>query len=295
MVVVEGNMRAGTLGLSWHMVADRFDHMFVDRIRSLHHLRLLVRLRIAHQRHVDQRIPFHGHLEQHLDAGGDRQCEEGAGSTEYRAEEQDGEECDAGVQIHRTFRDLRRKHQILDLLVHGDEHDDANGVTDSALTPGEQHRQCATDIGSKSRDELRDNAAEQSQRQPVRHLDDHQEHRHAGRIDRGEDGTREQEPGNLILHHGPHHEEAALRSRSDPLAHAPAQLRAGDRDVERHHERCRQIQYLPKHPHRGAHRLTGEIGDPRSLDVLHDLAAKIVHLGQLEMGFRVHEGGELVV
>ena len=83
--------------------------------------------------------------------------------------------------------------------------------------------------------------------------------------------------------------------RGNPLAQAAAQLGAGDRDVERDHDRRGEVEDLPQHAHGGAHGLAGKIGDPRPLHVLHDLAAQIVHLRQFELCFLGDERGELVV
>ena len=277
------------------MVAHRLDHALTERLGALHDLGLLPRHRIAHQRRLHQRIAFRVHLEDGLHARRDRQCEERAQSAEQRAHHQYGEERDAWVEVHRALRDLRRENQVLDLLVHDDEHQHTDPVPQAIRPPGEQHRQRAADIRADRRHELRHDAAEQRQRQPIWHVDNLQENGRAGGVDGGQDGAGEQEAGNLLLHHRPAEQETALRVRSEPLAQAAAHLRARGRNIVRHHQHGQQIQQEAEHAHRGGQRLTGEIGDPRRLHVLEYLHAEVLYLRHVERRVLLHRVHDLRV
>ena len=137
---------------------------FADDFGAFHQLRLLFRHRIVHQRGIDQLVPLCIGAEDRLHGSDHRQCEECAKSAKQRSERQHREERHGIVHIHGALGDLRREDQILDLLIHADEHQHRHGLPQSAATPREQHRQCAADIRAQHRNELRNHTAEQRQR-----------------------------------------------------------------------------------------------------------------------------------
>ena len=139
-------------------------HTLADRLGAFHHLRLLFRNRIVHQRGIDQIVPFGVGAEDGLDGSGDRQRQECAERAEQRTEGEHGEEGDGIVDVHGALRDLRREDQVFDLLVDADECEHGDAIPDATVAPSEQHRQCTADIGAEHRDELRGDAAEQRQR-----------------------------------------------------------------------------------------------------------------------------------
>jgi hypothetical protein len=65
---------------------------------------------------------------QRLDAGRRRQGQEGADGAEDGAARDDRPEGDGRVQRHRSRRDPGGQHQVLELLVEGDEDEHPDGV-----------------------------------------------------------------------------------------------------------------------------------------------------------------------
>ena len=273
--------------------------MLVERLGRFDHLRLASD-RIVHQRRIDELVASRVHAEDRLQRGGDRQREERAERAEQRAEREHGQERDRLVDVHRTAGDNRREQQVLDLLVHDDEHEHRDRIHPSTVAPREQDGQRAADIRADSRDELGDDAAEQGERQPVGHVEHFKENRRARRVDQRENRTGEQERRDLILRDRPHEQEALLHARRHPLAEGATELRPRGGDVVGSHHHGEQLQQEREQAADRADRGAGEITHPRGLEVLeqigfHELGTETVHVGDLDRELGDDERADLLV
>ena len=142
---------------------------------------------------------------------------------------------------------------------------------------------------------MRDDTAEQRQRQPIRHVHDHQEHAGEEGVEHGENGTGEQEGRNLILGDRPHGEDATLGGRREPLANGTTQLGARRGNIVGDHQNGGDVDERRGNTGNGVHGLTGEVGHPRGLDVLQDLRPKIVDLRQIEGETLIDESSRLLI